>query len=99
MHGGGGLPLAPEGEELVHGHQHDGDPDEEVGGQLVAEERVRHERREDGGQGGGVLLEDGVGVLEEEGGEDPLGGVVGDEQVGEGALACGVFIIIIILDL
>ena len=38
---------------------------------------VGHDSREDGGDSGRILLEDGVGELEEEGREDALGNVKG----------------------
>ncbi len=67
-------------EELVHGDENDGDSDGEVERQRVAEERRRHDTGENGGHGGRVFLQDGVRVLEEEGGEDTLQRVVHHQQ-------------------
>lgn len=57
---------------LVHGHKDDGDANEEVHGELVAEHDKGHDGGEDGGDGGAVLLQDGVSKLEEEAGQNPL---------------------------
>ena len=62
----------PQNTHLMHGDEHNGDADDEVDGQLVAEHGVGHNGGEDGGDGGGVLLEDGVGELEEKAGQDAL---------------------------
>ena len=67
-------------EELVHGDEDDGDANEEVEREGVAEQRSRHDAGEDGGDGGGVLFEDGVCILEEEGGQDALQRVVHHQQ-------------------
>jgi hypothetical protein len=56
----------------MHGDEDDGDSQQEVGGQLMAEEHEGHEGGEDGGDGGRILLEDGVRKLVEEGGQDAL---------------------------
>ncbi len=51
----------------MHGYEDYGDPNAEVDSQSMPEEGCRHEAREDGGHGGGVLLQYGVSILEEEG--------------------------------
>lgn len=69
----------------MHRDEHDGDADAKVDAQRVPEQHRRHEPGEDGGHRAAVLLQDGVGELEEKGGEDALRRVVGrwEESTGE----------------
>ena len=79
----------------MHGDGDDGHPQEEVGGQGVAEEGVGQQGGEDGGERTAVLLQDCVCKLEEEAGQDTLQcvcNVTGGSEWGvrAGGLAWGV---------
>lgn len=60
----------------MHGDEDDGDSDAKVDAQRVPEQNRRHEPGEDGGHRAAVLLQDGVGELEEKGRQNPLRRVV-----------------------
>lgn len=66
----------------MHGDEHDEEADEKVARQLVAENCVRHERCEGGGDGTAVLLEDGVCEFIKEGRQDALRRSGGDQRGG-----------------
>ena len=65
---------------LMHGDEHQPHPRSERGRECVPEQRSGCQRREDGGGRRGVLFEQRVRILEEEGGQHALEGVVGDQQ-------------------
>ena len=66
----------------VHGNENDCNANAEVDGQRMPKQERRHKTSENGCHGGGILLQYGVSILEEEGRQDALQSVVDNQQHG-----------------
>jgi len=69
-------------EEDVHGDEDNCDSDAEIDGEGMPKQGSWHEACEDGGHRGGILLQYGVSILEEEGWQNALQGVVDYQKHG-----------------
>ena len=66
----------------MHGDEDNGDPNAEIDGEGMPKQGSRHEACEDGGHRGGILLQYGVSILEEEGRQNALQGIVDYQKHG-----------------